>query len=377
MRSTPRIAFYAPMKSPNHPVPSGDRQVGRLFLAALERAGFSVDIASEFRSYESAGDDAAQKSIRQAGAVEAARLIAQYRQQPSLRPDLWFTYHLYHKAPDWLGPPIAAALDIPYLIAEGSHAPKQSGGPWDINYRAAEAALMQAEEVLCMTQLDLACISTLRDAKGSTWFPPFLDVTSPGDRDTARTRLAKTHNLDPTQPWLLAVAMMRERDKLPSFQVLANALKILNEKHWQLLIVGDGPARAAVEALFHSFGDKVRFAGEQGADTLPDYYAAAEIYVWPAVNEAYGMAFLEAQAAGEAVIAGEEPGVRDVVKNGETGILVPVGQAAAFAEALDELLSNQAHRQRLAKNARSFVLGERNLAAAAGRLKTIIDGLVR
>jgi glycosyltransferase involved in cell wall biosynthesis len=377
MTSKPRIAFYAPMKSPGHPVPSGDRQVGRLFLAALEKAGYRTNIASEFRAYENTGDATAQTSLQRAGAAEAARLVAQFRQQPSTRPDLWFTYHLYHKAPDWLGPPIAAALDIPYLIAEGSHAPKQSGGPWDINFRAAEAALLQADQVLCMTRLDLACVSQLRETKASTWFPPFLDVAALVDRDLTRTKLAVAHNLDATKPWLLTVAMMRERDKLPSYRVLADALKQVKGERWQLLIVGDGPARPAVEALFLPFGDNVRFAGEQGADALTHYYAAADIYAWPAVNEAYGMAFLEAQAAGAAVIAGDEPGVRDVVKNGETGVLVPVGHAPAFAEALDELLSNQAHRQQLAKNARSFVLGERNLTAAAGRLKTIIDGLVR
>ncbi len=45
------IAFYAPLKSPNHPVPSGDRQMARLLIAALRLAGHSVEIASELRSF--------------------------------------------------------------------------------------------------------------------------------------------------------------------------------------------------------------------------------------------------------------------------------------------------------------------------------------
>ena len=47
-----KIAFYSPLKSPNHPVPSGDRQVARLLVDALVRGGAQVDLVSEFRSYD-------------------------------------------------------------------------------------------------------------------------------------------------------------------------------------------------------------------------------------------------------------------------------------------------------------------------------------
>ncbi|WP_035670480.1 hypothetical protein [Azospirillum brasilense] len=47
-----RIAFYAPLKSPTHPVPSGDRRMARLLMAALERAGHAVTLASTLRSWD-------------------------------------------------------------------------------------------------------------------------------------------------------------------------------------------------------------------------------------------------------------------------------------------------------------------------------------
>ena len=62
--------------------------------------------------------------------------------------------------------------------------------------------------------------------------------------------------------------------------------------------------------------------------------AAADLYLWPAINEAYGMAFLEAQAAGLPVIAGRTGGVPAVVAADETGLLTPVGDAHAFAAAV-------------------------------------------
>ena len=109
-----RIAFYAPMKAPTHPAPSGDRRVAQLLWRALEAAGHEVFLASDFRAYEDDGDSAKQQALAARGAEIAAGLVVEWQANEAIgRPDLWFSYHLYHKAPDWLGPAVAAALDIP------------------------------------------------------------------------------------------------------------------------------------------------------------------------------------------------------------------------------------------------------------------------
>ncbi|MGH7006445.1 MAG: glycosyltransferase family 4 protein, partial [Alphaproteobacteria bacterium] len=51
-----RIAFYAPMKPPSHPVPSGDRRIARLLLRALRKSGHEVRVVSTFRAYEGQGN---------------------------------------------------------------------------------------------------------------------------------------------------------------------------------------------------------------------------------------------------------------------------------------------------------------------------------
>ena len=109
-----RLAFYAPMKSPAHPTPSGDRRMARLLITALETAGHNVALASEFRSLERTGDRARQVGLKHRGAAEAARLIADWQAGAGRwKPAAWFTYHLYYKAPDHLGPAVAAAIGIP------------------------------------------------------------------------------------------------------------------------------------------------------------------------------------------------------------------------------------------------------------------------
>ena len=106
---------------------------------------------------------------------------------------------------------------------------------------------------------------------------------------------------------------MRTRDKLDSYRVLAKALVLLKDRPWRALLVGDGPARAEVEALMAPLNEggheRVRFAGALPREALPALYAGADLYLWPAINEAYGMTFLEAQAAGLPVVAGRTGGV--------------------------------------------------------------------
>ncbi|HEY0353342.1 MAG TPA: glycosyltransferase family 1 protein, partial [Enterovirga sp.] len=83
------VAFYAPLKSPDHPTPSGDRTVARLLIKALRRAGFAPSVASELRTYEPLGDAARQRELREASLEEAERLVASFeRLPPQSRPRL-------------------------------------------------------------------------------------------------------------------------------------------------------------------------------------------------------------------------------------------------------------------------------------------------
>ena len=128
-----KVAFYAPMKPTDHPVPSGDRAMGQSLLRALRSAGHETFVASRFRSFDGRGNATRQERLQALGHRLAARLVRRLR-HPAARPDLWFTYHLHHKAPDWLGPAVSHALDIPYVVAEASVAAKQSRGAWAVGY---------------------------------------------------------------------------------------------------------------------------------------------------------------------------------------------------------------------------------------------------
>ena len=378
-----RVAFYAPLKPPGHPVPSGDRRLARLLMTALARGGHEVDLACRFRSWEGIGDGARIRRLQALGEGLARRLIRRYRAtEAAARPEAWFTYHAYHKAPDWVGPVVSDALSIPYLVAEASVSAAQAKGPWSGGYHCTVKAVKHADAVIGLNSADApGVLPLLADPDRMIALRPFLDVkafcrsagiTGAANGD-ARDRLAARYGLDREAPWLLGVAMMRDGDKLASYAVLAEALAGLSDRPWQLIVVGDGPARQRVERSFAWAGaERVRFTGRLGTKELAPLYGASDVFVWPAVNEAFGMAILEAQAAGLPVVAGDSHGVGDIVRDGETGLLVPEGDAPAFAAALSGLLDDPARRAAMAKNALSSVSDNHDISRAIGTLNAAL-----
>jgi glycosyltransferase involved in cell wall biosynthesis len=359
-----RIAFYAPLKSPDHPVPSGDRRIAQLFLAALRMAGHDVFLASRFRSYEGRGDHSRQARLAALGAGIARRLLRRYRETPETAPDLWFTYHLYHKAPDWLGPVIAGALGIPYVVAEASDAPKQALRSWATGRYAAAQAICRADAVIGLNSTDRDCVlPLLRDP--SRWFAikPFLDAASYGRRTRATNEA----------PRLVTIAMMRYGDKLASYRMLGDALARLLDMAWLLEVIGDGQARPEVENALAPLDGRVIWAGSLKSQAIADRLGGADLCVWPAFNEAFGMSLLEAQASGLPVVAGRTGGVAEIVISGVTGLLVPVGDAPAFAAGVRSLMVNPQKRAAFAAAAQRRIRAEHDVSTAAARLGAVID----
>jgi len=359
--------------------PSGDRRVAGLLMDALERVAEHVELVSTFRSFDADGDAARQEALRRQGETLARRMAAQWRAGPQdLRPDLWFTYHVYYKAPDWLGPAVSAALGIPYVIAEASYAHKRAGGPWAIGHEAAADAIGRARLVISPSRDDVAGLEELVPKERVRHLPPFLDAApyrdAARDREKHRAELARARSLDPKVPWIAVAAMMRPGDKLASYSALAAALERVADLPWRLVVAGDGSARAEVVAALESaVPGRACFLGTLAARELAEVYAACDLYAWPAVNEAYGMALLEAQAAGLPVVSRATRGVPDVVVDGRTGVLVK--DEGALAEALRGLLLDAKRRSALGREAAAFIAAERSLDAAARRLKSLLAAL--
>ena len=352
-----RAAFYAPMKPPDDPTPSGDRTMARALVQALERAGVSADLATRFRSREPTGDAARQAAMMAEAKALSNDLIAKGRSQGWR---LWITYHNYYKAPDLIGPEVAKALNLPYLLIEATRARKRLGGPWDAYARAAEAATEAASAVLYLTTRDAESLRAYGNpSQRLVHLRPFLP------RDTLPKPCLGGSEM-------LCVGMFRDGDKRASYEVVAETLSLLKSPDWTLSIVGDGPARARIEALMAPFGAQVRFLGVLSGEDLEQAYLRAGILFWPGVNEAFGMTYLEAQAVGLVVVAQDRPGARDILA---PGLPRPLPEAGAnpLAAQIDALIGDAALRARHGAAARRFVRDHHLMDSARQTLRDVID----
>ena len=122
----------------------------------------------------------------------------------------------------------------------------------------------------------------------------------------------------------------------------------------RLLVVGDGPSRAEAQAALDRAGvaDRARFTGMVPYNRMPDYEAAADVFVTGSVTEVHPLVVLEAMAAGLAIVAVSSPGIADTVVDGESGLLAPAAEPGALAQRIGRLAGDDVLRKRMAAAAR-------------------------
>jgi glycosyltransferase involved in cell wall biosynthesis len=143
----------------------------------------------------------------------------------------------------------------------------------------------------------------------------------------------------------------------------------------QLLIVGEGPARRQLHDLCARLGilSRVAFAGMRRdiADLLPLF----DVFVMPSLSEGFGIAIVEAMAAGRPVVASAVGGIPEIVKQGETGLLVPPGDPVALAAAIRDLLTQPDRARALGACGRQRARERFSIESAVKRHEDLYDAL--
>ena len=173
-----------------------------------------------------------------------------------------------------------------------------------------------------------------------------LDRFRPIERPVARHEL----NLN-GEPVLLFVGRL---DPLKGIDLLLQGAALLEDsKDVQIMIVGGDlehdveASRLAGMAAELGLAERVRFEGSVPQERLPVYYSAADVAVAPSYYESFGFSALEAMACGTPVVAARAGGLRSLVRDGETGYLVPWHCPEPFAQRMEVLLSHPDLRERM------------------------------
>lgn len=214
-------------------------------------------------------------------------------------------------------------------------------------YQRATAQLVVTGEAL-KTQLvrnnrfDPARITSVRTGIDLARFRP-------EDRGAARRRLG----VDP-RPAVMILATLRD---WKGHDDLLDAWVTLRQRvpGWQLLVVGDGPRRAHLEARVTAAGlaDAVRFTGNQ--DDVPAWFACAELTVLPSYgDEGVPQSLMQAAACGLAAVATPVGAIAEAVIDGRTGLLVPPRDPSALAAALERLMTDASLRARMGAAAQEY-----------------------
>lgn len=158
-------------------------------------------------------------------------------------------------------------------------------------------------------------------------------------------------SLESAVPRLIAVGRLAAPK---DWSTLLSALTSLDSEAFaELAIVGDGPERERVEDELarRSLEGRVRLLGER--DDVPRLLAEADVFLLASRSEGLPLSVIEAMAAGLPIVASDVGGLKELVRDGETGVLVPPGDPVALAEALRPLLANRELRRRLGRAGRA------------------------
>ncbi len=166
--------------------------------------------------------------------------------------------------------------------------------------------------------------------------------------------LRRQLNISEAAPVLMTVARIHQGKGLHLL------IPLMSEtiKHWKkakLIVIGDGDYRTVFEQLIKEAGLENAIFLLGSRDDVPQLLALSDLFVFPSLNEGFGLAVLEAMAAGKPVVAFSLPPFKEFVEDGKSGILVKPGEGGALIKAVIEALRDTDKLKKMGKRGREIV----------------------
>lgn len=214
--------------------------------------------------------------------------------------------------------------------------------------------------------------------------PNAVDVErfSPAASARQRARCRRHFRLVEDVPVLLIAGNLLEVKGVP-YAVEAAAILRDRGHDFRMVIAGDGPARGQLEALVarHRLDRHVLLMGVVSHDRMPALLRAADVLVMPSIptyraEESFGLSAVEAMATGIPVVASRTGGLGDLVRDGQTGLVVPPANVEELADALSLLLVDGEYREALGAAARDYAVSHHDHVAHAQQYASLARNAV-
>lgn len=185
-----------------------------------------------------------------------------------------------------------------------------------------------------------------------------------------RARVRRELEIHDEFAWLTAGRLMWKKDHATMLQAMAR------QPEGILFIAGEGPLEKELRAQAETLGARVRFLGLR--EDIPDLMSACDGFVMSSVVEGLPMALIEAAMAGLPAVATDAGGVREVIRDGETGFVVPARDAEVLGEAMRRLAGMPAEaRGEMGSTARRNAIERFSLSEAATRSEALYRTCLR
>jgi glycosyltransferase involved in cell wall biosynthesis len=240
-----------------------------------------------------------------------------------------------------------AGLGLPSrtLGAERTYPPCLSlGRPWTLLRKYAYGLL---DVVIAQTEMASAWLRTHTYARRFVTIPNAVEWPL-SDNEPA---ISPAAILAPSLKLILAAGRLEPQK---GFIHLIRAFGQLRDvgEDWGLVILGEGPERAALESRVRALGLERRVFLPGPAGNMMDWYKRASLFVLTSLYEGFPNAVLEAMTAGVPVVSFDcDAGPRDMIRHGVDGVLVPVGDETALAKSMGALMNDERLRAEMAGNA--------------------------
>jgi glycosyltransferase involved in cell wall biosynthesis len=234
--------------------------------------------------------------------------------------------------------------DVPFVVSVHGGDLSYTAARSDRGRKVVSRVLIAADAVIANSEV------TRRGIEALTGPLPLINVIHPG-ADVRELTVERE-----PEPTLVTVAHLEAHKNQAA---VIRAVAALRDRHAGLryVLIGKGPDRASLEQLAARLGvsDRVSFVGPLDHDAAMERMASCHAHVMPSVHDAFGVAHIEAMAAGLPAIGGAGTGAEDIAALGDGMVLVPAGDDSAIARAIDRIVSDPGERDRLGAAARKTV----------------------
>ncbi len=265
---------------------------------------------------------------------------------------------------------VGRLLSIPVVVtAHGGDITGLRGWPWS----ALRKVVAARSKAITVVSSDLK-----RRLDGVASGSGRLPMVMPMGVDTKRFA-TESEAAWPAEKTVLFVGRLAEKKGL-GYLIRAFPEVLSRHPDARLIVVGDGPLRAKLEALASELrlGDRVQFEGGQPSSELPRWYSRCRVFLLPSVvarsgdTEGLPVVLLEAMAAGRPVVATSVGGIPEVMVHGRTGLLVEPESHTALASAINELLDSQPAAERMGQVAHRWLRRKFDWQQVAQRYASVL-----